>query len=272
MRKFLRSLVVTGVAAVGVTLGLPASAASAADSTVGYDVSQPQCGTTLPTGQAFGVVGVNGGLATTANSCLTQQLTWAWRSTTAVPAQPNAQLYLNTANPGEIRDQVTTWPTYGSTPYGTCSGGNDNACSWQYGWDRAQHSVSDIFVPAATTAGVDDVPGHYTWWLDVETGNTWEVGSSDALALNRASLEGMTAYLTGLGGKVGYYSTAQQWKAIAGTVDKGSILYHQYSWLAGASTAAGARSLCPKPALVAGGVVKLAQYISGSLDHDVSCR
>ena len=37
--------------------------------------------------------------------------TWAWESTGAVPAQPRAQLYLNTANPGEVRDQVTTWPT-----------------------------------------------------------------------------------------------------------------------------------------------------------------
>ena len=271
MRNTLRTLLVTALAAAGVVLGLPAATASAATAG-GYDVSYPQCRTTLPTGQAFGIVGVNGGIATTPNPCLGPQLAWAWRSTGAVTAQPKAQVYLNTANPGQFRDLVTTWPRTGMTPYGACTGGNTAACSWEYGWERAQNSVQSIFLPAAMTAGVDTLPRHYTWWLDVETGNTWEVGSSDALALNRASLEGMTAYLTGLGGKVGFYSTAQQWKAIAGTVDKGSILYHQYSWLAGASTAAGARSLCPKPALVAGGVVKLAQYISGDLDHDVSCR
>jgi hypothetical protein len=275
MRNTLRALLVTALAAAGVALALPAATASArpaAPAAGGYDVSFPQCRTVLPMGQAWGVVGVNGGLATTANPCLGRQLTWAWYSTGAVAAQPKAQVYLNTANPGQVRELVSTWPRTGMTPYGACTGGNTAACSWEYGWERAQNSVESFFLPAAMTAGVDSLPRDYTWWLDVETGNTWQVGSSAALARNRASLEGMTAYLTGLGGTVGFYSTSQQWKAIAGTVGRDSILYHQSSWLAGASTAAGARSLCTKPALVAGGTVRMAQYISGDLDHDVSCR
>ena len=44
---------------------------------VGYDVSWPQCAQTLPTVLAFAVVGVNGGLATTTNPCLSSQLAWA---------------------------------------------------------------------------------------------------------------------------------------------------------------------------------------------------
>jgi hypothetical protein len=272
MRTTLRALLVTALAAAGVGLALPAGAASAAPVGGGYDVSYPQCGSTLPTGQAWGGVGVNGGIATTANPCLSAQLTWAWNSTGTVAAQPRAQLYLNTANPGQIRNQVSTWPQTGMTPYGACSGGNTTACSWEYGWERAQHSVNSIFDPAATSAGVDGLPADYTWWLDVETGNTWQTGSSSALARNRATLEGMTAYLTGLGGKVGFYSTAQQWKTVAGTVGTDSILYHQDSWLAGATSLSGASSLCAKPALVPGGVVKLTQYVSGNLDHDVSCR
>ena len=272
MKFALRALLVTALASAGVALALPAGAASAAPVGGGYDISYPQCGTTLPTGQAWGGVGVNGGIATTANPCLDTQLTWAWTSTGTVAAQPKAQVYLNTANPGAIRDQVTTWPKTGMTPYGACSGGNTTACSWEYGWERAQNSVNTFFVPAAITAGVDSVPADYTWWLDVETGNTWQTGSSSALARNRATLEGMTAYLTGLGGTVGFYSTAQQWKAVAGSVGKGSILYHQDSWLAGATSLSSARSLCAKPPLVAGGVVKLTQYVSGNLDHDVSCR
>jgi hypothetical protein len=272
MRTTLRALLVTALASAGVALALPAGAASAAPVGGGYDVSYPQCGSTLPTGQAWGAVGVNGGIATTANPCLSRQLTWAWNSTGSVTAQPKAQLYLNTANPGEVRSQVTTWPKTGMTPYGACSGGNDTACSWEYGWERAQSSVNSIFVPAATAAGVDNLPAAYTWWLDVETGNTWQSGSSSALARNRAALEGMTAYLTGLGGTVGFYSTGQQWKAVTGTVGNGSILYHQNSWLAGATSLSGARNLCSKPALVPGGIVKLTQYVSGNLDHDVSCR
>ena len=275
MRNTLRALLVTALAAAGVGLALPAGAASAAPTPAragGNDVSHPQCTSSLPTGQAWGVVGVNGGLATTANPCLTAQLSWAWTSTGEVAGQPRAQVYLNTANPGEFRDDVTTWPMTGMTPYGACAGGNDTACSWEYGWERAQNSVNSIFVPAATTAGVDNEPAHYSWWLDVETGNTWQTGSSTALGRNRATLEGMTAYLTGLGGTVGFYSTGQQWQAVAGTVGKDSILYHQNSWLAGATSLSSARALCSRPALVAGGVVKLTQYVSGNLDHDVSCR
>src|SRR5689334_19422140 len=112
MSSGLRSLLVSGIAAVAVALGLPATSASAApasDPGIGYDVSHPQCGHALPPGPAFGVVGVNGGLATNANPCLVTQLQWAWTSTGAVPTQPKTQLYLNTANPGEIRELVTTW-------------------------------------------------------------------------------------------------------------------------------------------------------------------
>lgn len=287
MSTLLRAVLVGALASVLGVLALPAAAQAApvpdgavatatvspdATSTVGYDVSHPQCGSPLPTGQAFGIVGVNGGLATTANPCLGDQLTWAWASSGSVASQPKAQLYLNTANPGQVRDQVTTWPGTGATPYGSCTGGNTTACSWEYGWERAQNSVTNIFVPTATTAGVPASPGSYTWWLDVETANTWQSGSSAALARNRATLEGMTAYLTMRGARVGLYSVGTQWKQIAGTVGSGSTLYRLDSWLAGASSLSGAKTNCGKPPLVAGGHVTLAQYVISGLDRDRSCR
>src|SRR3954465_3873833 len=122
MRNTLRLLAVTALASVAVAL--PAGTASAAPTAGGYDISYPQCGSTPPAGQAWGVVGVNGGLATTGNGCPSTPVSWAAQSSGAVAAQPKAQLYLNTANPGEIRTQVTTWPKSGGTPYGTCTGGN----------------------------------------------------------------------------------------------------------------------------------------------------
>src|SRR5688572_16316558 len=76
----------------------------------GYDVSYPQCGKTLPTDHYFAVVGVNGGTAAVANSCLGEQLVWANRAKTG-SKQPRVQLYVNTANPGEVISQITTWPT-----------------------------------------------------------------------------------------------------------------------------------------------------------------
>ena len=248
------------------------TAAQATPTTVGYDVSHPQCYAPLPPDRAFGIVGVNGGLATTANPCLDEQLTWAWGSSGAVAAQPPAQLYLNTANPGELRDVVTTWPTTGATPYGSCTGGNTTACSWEYGWERAINSVTSIFQPAAEAAGVSSAPGRYTWWLDVETVNTWQSGSSAALARNRAALEGMAAYIATRGGRVGIYSTGSQFRQIAGSVGRSSTLYRLGSWLAGATSLAGAKSNCRKAPLTAGGSVVLAQYVVDGLDRDRSCH
>jgi hypothetical protein len=82
----------------------------------------------------------------------------------------------------------------------------------------------------------------------------------------------MTYYLTSRGAEVGLYSTASQWKAIAGSVGTGSSLRTLNSWLAGASSLSGARSSCSKAPLVAGGAVLMTQYVSGGLDRDVSCR
>ena len=261
------------IAALTAVLGFLAvpGAAWAAPTRVGYDVSHPQCGSTLPSSRAFAVVGVNGGVSTKANPCLATQLRWAAKANGSVAEQPRVQLYLNTANPGELRTQVTTWPRAGSTPYGACAGGNDMACSWQYGYERAQNSVVSFFTPAARAARVDSLPSRYTWWLDVETMNTWQSGSAEALTRNRAALEGMTAYLLDRGGRVGLYSTSYQWAQIVGSVPSTSNLVGRNSWLAGASTLSQAESNCSRPPLVPGGRVTLTQYVPDSLDRNHSC-
>ena len=251
-------------------LAVPGTA-SAAPTTVGYDVSYPQCKVPLPSDRAFAVVGVNGGLSTKANPCLSTQLSWAWKSSGAVRAQPRAQLYLNTANPGEVRSQVVTWPKGGSTPYGTCDGSNSAACSYQYGWERASNSVTAFFEPAAQAARVETDVDDYTWWLDVETMNTWQSGSSEAKARNRATLEGMTDYLDSQDARVGLYSTGKQWGQIVGTVPDSSTLAELPSWLAGATSLSGAKGNCSKDALVPDGKVTLTQYVQSGWDRNYSC-
>ena len=150
----------------------------------GLDVSWPQCDRTLPTDQAFAVVGVNGGLANTTNPCLAEQLEWGDASSGSVAWQPRLQLYVNTANPAGLGTQ--SWPTNNTdpdgetspNPHGTCEVDdqgelNDSiACAWQYGWTRAVEDVVDRFVPAAGLAGVSSDVGDYIWWLDVETENS----------------------------------------------------------------------------------------------------
>ncbi|TFV63408.1 hypothetical protein E4P41_05040 [Geodermatophilus sp. DF01-2] len=268
-----RALGVAALAAAFLALGTPTAAADHRDDPeVGYDVSYPQCGDDLPDDPAFAVVGVNGGLATRPNPCLPGQLEWAAEAATGqVPAQPEVQLYVNTANPGQVRHLVTTWPSRGLTPYGRCEGDNSRACSWRYGWERADVTVRYFFVPAAELAGVETDPGAYTWWLDVETMNTWQTGSSAARARNRAALEGMAARLSGTGAEVGVYSTGYQWRRIAGEVPEDSPLYDLDSWLAGSTTRTEARATCRRDPLVDGGRVVLTQYVTDGLDHDHSC-
>lgn len=272
MRRRPRAAVVSALAAFGGALAFPApAAAQERDDRVGYDVSHPQCDTSLPDDQAFAVVGVNGGVATRPNPCLAEQLEWAAGSSGAVRAQPEVQLYVNTANPGQVRDQVTTWPDSGDTPYGECDGENSMACSWAYGRTRAMVDVYAFFRPAAREAGIDDDPAGYTWWLDVETMNTWQTGSAAALDRNRAALEGMAGYLESVGAEVGVYSTGYQWRRIVGSVGPDSPLYELDSWLAGAVSREGARDNCDDRPLNGGGEVVLAQYVSRDLDHDVAC-
>lgn len=259
----------------------PAAAAKANTAPyLGNDISWPQCGKNLPTGQAFGIVGVNGGTAATTNPCLASQLAWAARSTGA-SSQPKVQLYVNTANPGEVIAQINTWPssnidvtgTMTNNPYGMCTGGNDLPCSWQYGWNRAQEAVLNRFTPAAQTAGLSTTPGNYRWWLDVETQNTWQTGSFAASTRNVAALEGMASYYLSKSATVGLYSTGYQWgKITGGAVSDSSNLTGKASWLAGARNEKGARATCNDPPLTAGGTVALTQFVSGALDYDFSCR
>jgi hypothetical protein len=247
---------------------------------IGIDVSWPQPDILQSSESfAFGIVGVTGGTASTMNPYLVDQLTWASRAGGA-PGQPPVQLYANTANPGEIIDQVTTWPTGNAdqlgytpaNPYGVCDGTNSLACSWQYGWTRAVAVVTTMFAPAATAAGMNADPAAYPWWLDVETGNTWQAGSDKALARNAAALEGMVSYLQFRGARVGLYSTAAQWAQIVGaTAPDASVLTGLDSWIGGGDALAAAKKACRGGALTAHGRVALAQYLAHDLDHDYAC-
>lgn len=277
MRHVARLLALALAFLAGV-LVLPGTASAAPASSpesparVGYDVSHPQCETDLPRARAFVVVGVNGGLSTRANPCLTEQLTWAAGASGAVEGQPATQLYLNTANPGDLLAVINTWPERGTTPYGSCDGTNSVACSWQYGWERARNSVVSFFAPAARAARMDSQPARYTWWLDVETMNTWQSGSDGARDRNRATLEGMTAYLESRDARVGVYSTGRQWSEIVGSVGRESNLAYVDSWLAGSSSLADAMTACSDAALVPRGEVTLTQYVRDGLDRNHACR
>ena len=253
-----------GVLAITGTPAVAAYAAQQASVSAGNDVSYPQCGKTLPSGQAFGIVAVNEGLPNNTNPCLAAEISWAHISSGGT-RQPKASLYVNTADPGN--HGVTDWPTnnndpvfgnHAADPYGRCAGGNSQACAWQYGWDMA--------LMDARTRGVQS-PGSYRWWLDVETANSWQSSTRN----NRADLEGMTSYFRHIGAKVGIYSTASQWNPIVGTVRPGSPLYRLPDWRPGAKALAQAKKNCHLAPLTGGGTVTVTQWKTPSANSDFSC-
>ncbi len=244
---------------------------------IGNDISYPQCNKTFPTGQGFGIVGVNGGIAVTSNPCLSTQLLWAEQAT-GTPNQAKVQLYVNTGNPGGLN--TPSWPKNNTdpdgnvapNPDGTCDGSDSLACSWQYGWNRGVDDVQNKFIPAAQAAAVDMTPSDYPWWLDVETVNSWESGSDTALKNNIADMEAMVTYFQSKGITVGIYSTSSMWSEIVGNdVGSGSNLNGLHSWLPGATDASGAQSNCSLPALTSGGFVTMTQFTANNFDYDYSC-
>jgi len=226
------------------------------------------------------------------------------------------QLYVNTADPGDVYNgqPIADWPTNnaggGADSYGACTttvvnlsrhktatvGQNSPACAWQYGWNAASRDVQVFFHNAISShPTLDQNPADYPWWLDVETGNTWQGSKNGGLALNDAVLEGMVAAVTsqttssGAPAPVGLYSTASQWTQITGgeaAVDSNwASLAHSTApapldghpdWVPGATSSAGADAICAADGAFTRTAatpanVTLGQWVANGLDGDASC-
>jgi len=239
---------------------------AAAGSTVGYDISYPQCNSTFPSTPAFGIVGINAGKPFSANPCGgtgdgPSQLQWAGM---------NAQLYANTADPGPALS--THWPNGQTSPEqcNTASNpGSDTAeCAYDYGWNAAadsyQDAVSAYISLGCAPAGSTRTPVSNAWWLDVESANSWTSNTT----FNVDELQGEVDYLKSAGAaSVGFYATSSDWQSITG----GTSTFAAYkSWIPGASTLSQAQANCAGGGITTGGV-GLAQYPSGGFDADYQC-
>jgi len=231
----LAALIVTGVA----------TPAAAETTGLGHDISHPQCDAPLPDGSAFGIVGINQGRPFSANPCLAGQYRWATESGSS------AAVYINTGNPAPTSDYY--WPKAGSEdPALSKDPGStiDTGCAYDYGW----HAAADAL---ATGRRLGDGALAHTWWLDVETTNTWNGDN----AANTAVLQGMYDHLRSNGvAQVGLYSTGYQWKQITGgyTAKSANPYYEAWQphftpkfalheaplWIATAATSGAARKRC----------------------------
>lgn len=247
IRLVLTAGVVALVMALATSTGGGASTFYPAGS-AGYDVSYPQCGTTLPRGGAFGIVGVTNGLPWSANPCLGAQYQRASGKTSA------ASFYMNTANPGPISRY---WNRPGPRTCADATSYSDAGCAYNYGWNAANDAWA---VANGATSGA--AAGKF-WWLDVETVNSW----NGTTAANGEAVQGYLDGLRSLGaGGVGIYSTSYQWSTITG----GRQFAGVPNWVAGARNARDASQRCG--ASFAGGPVWLVQYIARGVDSDFVCR
>lgn len=204
---------------------------------VGADVSWPNCSARQPNKTDFGVVGVTGGKGFSPNSCLAKQVGWF----------KNPTLYVNTGYPG-----VSYSSQYQNSPK-NCSNSDLNCIAYNYGYNAGLYAVN-----YANTQGVNSK----TWWLDVETMNTW---MSDT-AQNIQSLQGEIDALK-INGVINYgvYSTTYQWNTITGNWQNGLPNWGATTW----RTAKQAASFCTGHNFT-GGPTWLMQFI-GSLDQDYAC-
>lgn len=215
---------------------------------VGYDISWPQCGKVYPQGSAFGIVGVTDGKPYFDSPCLASEYAWA----SATPG--GAGFYMNTANPGAASNAVNWYQQ--KSPDASCAPGHEAACAYNYGFNAAARAVA--YAQAQT--------GHSTgtsWWLDVETDNSW---SASDLGANLASLRGSIDFLQHTPGVVvGIYSTHYQYTRITG----GAPLAVP-NWVAGAANLDDAKTRCTLAWSATGGPVVLSQAF-GAYDIDYAC-
>ena len=218
---------------------------------VGYDVSYPNCSQSInplaSNGSTYSlaIVGVTGGRAFTSNGCLSQEFT------TAEKATSTPSLYMNLNAPvGSTASEANKGPK-------SCKR-NDKVCmSYNYGYQAALSAQSYATNQGATSS---------SWWLDIETGNSWSTNQS----ANFAVIQGAVAALTNNGTNtvnVGVYSTPSMWNKITGSSGAASPLP---VWTApGAKSLSDAANYCS--ASFTSGPVWLVQYSGGSYDEDYAC-
>jgi hypothetical protein len=239
----------------------PAAPPSPTPVPLGFDISYPQCATGAePTRPLFGIVGVNAGVAFSGNPCLAREYVWALTSTS--PSQPHVGFYLNTGNPGPTAS--THWPA-GATAPRACDGTASLDCAYDYGWNAAQ----DAYARAVSVAG-SAAAASATWWLDVESANSW---STDP-ASNAADLEGSVAYLRSINvPSIGIYSTTTDWGTITGASGPEAGINAPFAallnWRPGAHSLQEAPDWCSRT--VTGGRVKLVQFPSSGFDANFVC-
>ena len=206
--------------------------------TTGTDVSWPNC-TAKVSNTTFGIVGVTGGKGFSPNSCLKAEALLFG----------NLSLYVNTGYPGQSYGLK-----YQDSPR-VCATTDLNCLAYNYGYNAGQYALD-----YANGQNVNSS----TWWLDVETMNSW----TKDVAQNQNSLQGeMDALKAGGVATIGFYSTTAQWNTITGSWKNGLPGWGASTW----TTAKQAATYCTGHQFT-GGPTYLIQFLpKRSLDQNYAC-
>lgn len=219
--------------------GMAAAQGQYVSGSTGVDIGWPNCSVTVPA-ESFGIVGVSDGTGYSTNPCLAQE---------AKDFPLNLSLYVNT---GWYNRSSYINPTSPKV----CASGDSNCLAYNYGYNAGLYALN-----AAKTAGVSST----TWWLDVETANTWNANVTQ----NQNSLQGEYDALLANGvTTVGVYSTSAQWKTITGSWQNNWPSWGATTW----TTSSQAQKYCTGHQFT-GGPSYLMQYTPhhAKLDQDIAC-
>ena len=284
-----------GLAGAALALGNVGAFAYASGS-VGYDIGYLQCGTRYPNvarlatspivasgpwwsvavqnappsassslrtwyrpSYGFGIIGVDSGFPFMSaghpgNPCLADEYNHALQ----------AGLYVNTGYDPSYKDATHTTPTC-SMQSTAVAGNAEQQAAWAVGCSEANADYG-----YASGKGINIAA---TWWLDVETANSWcgQQGTACTdLTLNQYTIRGLIDTFTHIGAvPVGIYSNRTQWAAIVGNLPVTGVTS---VWVAsGTYTAQQAATYCSSNASFAGAPVSLVQFLGGSVDRDYAC-
>ena len=223
---------------VVLTAGVASAKGQYTSGTTGVDISWPNCNQSVP-GVTFGIVGVTDGQGYSTNPCIAKEASHF----------TNLSLYVNTGWYDKSSHINYTYPKM-------CATGDNNCLAYNYGYNAGLYALN-----AAQSAGVSSA----TWWLDVETSNTW---NTDVIQ-NQNSLQGEYDALAANGiTTIGVYSTTAQWQSITGGWQNNWPSWGATTW----KTPKQALTYCTGHQFT-GGPSYLMQYLptNSKLDHDVAC-
>ena len=267
-RRFWPGVVVATILAMTTLTPASATSPTVPATSVGFDISFPQCGHTYPATSGFGIVGVNHGHAFSTNPCLSGELHWMRGSGDATRA-----FYVNTGAPGPGDPH---WPRHQRLPR-ECRGTNSTPCAYDYGWNATRSSFDSVLrlLLKSHTPSPRVFATSARWWLDVELANPWETWlagfgpSRHSQLIDQAAVLGSIAYLRAQAiSFVGIYSSVPMWHELMGS--SRSAFEKVPVWIPGSASLPEAQQNCATTSFT-GGFVAMLQYPSRGYDGDYRC-